>query len=146
MAYSFGKRSKERMEGVLPYLVECAHLTISQSIYDLTIPWMGGVRTSEEQNNIFKEGNSKCDGFDVLSYHQVEATPDDEFGHALDIIPVGPDPYKQTRILNYTGRLMLINWQELVFKYAQDGVDIGVMIWGGTFGASSWDRPHYEIR
>lgn len=145
MAYFWGKTSKRRMEGVNPYLIECAELTIAESIYDLTIPWMGGVRTSEEQNAIFKDGNSKCDGYEVLSYHQIEAA-DNGYGNALDIIPVGKDPYKDTRKLNYIGRLMLINWQELVFKYAQQGIDIGVMIWGGTFGASSWDRPHFEIR
>jgi hypothetical protein len=106
---------------------------------------MGGVRTPEEQNAIFKEGNSKCDGYEVLSYHQIEAASNG-YGNALDLISVGPDPYKNTRVLNYTGRLMLLNWQELIFQNAQKGVDIGVMIWGGTFGASSWDRPHFEIR
>lgn len=145
MAYAWGTTSKKRMEGVNPYLVECANNTIAESIYDLTIPWMGGVRKAKEQNGIYLDGNSKCDGYEVLSYHQIEAA-DNGYGNALDIIPTGPDPYKNTRVLNYTGRLMLINWQELILKYAQEGVDIGVMIWGGTFGASSWDRPHYEIR
>lgn len=146
MGYAWGLKSYERMERVNPYLVECAEIVISESIYDLTIPWMGGVRTASEQNAIFKEGNSKCDGFDVLSYHQVEAATNG-FGNALDIIPSGVDkPYEDTRKLNYVGRAMLTTWQELVFKYAQEGEDIGVMIWGGTFGASSWDRPHFEIR
>jgi hypothetical protein len=145
MGYAWGKTSKKRMEGVYPYLIECANNTIQESIYDLTIPWMGGVRTDKEQNAIFKEGNSKCDGYEVLSYHQVKAS-NTGYGMALDIIPVGPEPYKNTRVLNYTGRLMMINWQELIFKYAQEGIDIGVMIWGGTFGASSWDRPHMEVR
>ena len=139
------------MQGVNPYLIECAEMTIGQSIYDLTIPWMGGTRKAQEQNDLFTGVNnggvstSKCDGFETLSYHQIEAA-DNGFGNALDIIPVGKEPYKETRKLNYIGRLMLLNWQELIFKYAQEGVDIGVMIWGGTFGASSWDRPHYEIR
>lgn len=150
MSYSFGKRSIQRMEGVHPYLVECAKNTISQSIYDLTIPWMGGVRTAQEQNDIHKGihnngvSASKCDGYEVLSYHQIEAS-NTGYGMALDIIPVGSNPYEETRKLNYIGRLMLINWQELIYKYS-DKEDIGVMIWGGTFGASSWDRPHFEIR
>lgn len=145
MGYSWGKKSYQRMQGINPYLLECAELTINESIYDLTIPWMGGVRTAQEQNNIFKEGNSKCDGFEVLSYHQIEAAHNG-YGNALDIIPTGSDPYKQTRKLNYIGRLMLLNWQELILKYAQENKDIGVMIWGGTFGSTSWDRPHFEIR
>jgi hypothetical protein len=148
MSYAWGKTSKKRMEGVLPYLVECANNTIAESIYDLTIPWMGGVRKAVEQNNIFKEGNSKCDGYEVLSYHQIEAS-DTGYGMALDIRPVGWDKMSEkdlNRRGNYIGRLMMINWQELVFKYAQEGIDIGVMIWGGTFGSTSWDRPHFEIR
>ena len=148
MSYKWGTRSKRRMEGVNPYLIECAEMTIAESKYDLTIPWHGGVRTPEEQNEAFRDKASKCDGFKVLSYHQVEAA-DNCYGNALDILPSLPreqDPYKDTRKLNYVGRLMLLNWQELIFKYAQEGIDIGVMIWGGTFGATSWDRPHFEIR
>jgi peptidoglycan L-alanyl-D-glutamate endopeptidase CwlK len=145
MSFFWGKKSLERMQGVNPYLVECANLAIASSIYDFSVPWMGGVRTAQEQNAIFKEGNSKCDGFDVLSFHQVEAS-DNCYGNALDVIPVADKPYEDLRKLNYFGRLMLTTWQELIFKYAQDGVDIGVMVWGGTFGASSWDRPHFEIR
>jgi peptidoglycan LD-endopeptidase CwlK len=145
MAYAFGNTSLKRLEGVNPYLIECAQMTILESRFDLAIPWMGGVRTREEQNAIFKEGNSKCDGYKVLSYHQIEAA-DNGYGNALDIIPAGPDPYNDFAKLNATGRLMLINWQELIFKYAREGVDIGVMIWGGTFGSTSWDRPHFEVR
>lgn len=147
--YYWGKRSLQRQEGVYPYLVECAAMTISDSRYDLTIPWRGGVRLAEEQNEIFKRGASKCDGYEVLSYHQPEATPENEFGMALDIRPSGwrkMDKATLNRRANYIGRLMLTNWQELVYKYAQEGIDIGVMIWGGTFGANSWDRPHFEIR
>lgn len=146
--YAWGNSSLHRMKGVNPYLIECATNTISESEFDLTIPWMGGVRTSEEQNKIFKEGNSKCDGYDVLSYHQIEAS-DNGYGNALDIRPVGwdkMDAHTLNRRGNYIARLMLINWQELIFKYAQESKDIGVMIWGGTFGASGWDKPHFEIR
>jgi len=140
MSYIWGKRSYQRMEGVNPYLVECAEMTICESKYDLTIPYRGGVRTANQQNGLFKDNTSKCDGFEILSYHQIEAG-DNGYGNALDIIPTGEDPYQQTRKLNYIGRLMLLNWQELIFKYAQEDIDIGVMIWGGTFGASSWGPP-----
>ena len=57
--FQFGKRSLERMEGVNAMLIKCAKIALSKSRYDMTIPWMGGVRTAEEQNAIFKEGNSK---------------------------------------------------------------------------------------
>ena len=148
MGYDWGLRSKNRMKKVNPYLIECANLTIQQSIYDLTIPWMGGVRTAQDQNEIFKKGNSKCDGYDVLSYHQIEAS-NNGYGNALDIRPVGWNQMSAQDLYSraiYIGRLMMINWQELIFINAQNCIDIGVMIWGGTFGSTSWDRPHFEIR
>jgi hypothetical protein len=116
--------------------------------FDLTVPWLGGGRTTKDQKDCFNRGASKCDGYKVLSYHQKEASTTG-FYMALDLLPVvakGVDPYKEHRKLNLVGRLMLTNWQELIAENAQEGVDIGVMIWGGTFGASSWDRPHFEIR
>lgn len=134
-----------RLQGVNPVLIQCAERALADSIYDMTIPWMGGVRTPEQQNEIFKAGNSKCDGYDILSYHQIEAA-NNGYGNAVDVIPMGPDPYKNIRQLNYFGRLMLTTWQELIFEYALEGEDIGIMIWGGTFGATSWDRPHFEVR
>lgn len=145
MEFYWGDLSIARMDRVYPYLVECATLTLKNSKYDLTIPWMGGVRTAEQQNKLFQDGNSKCDGYNDLSYHQI--WDGNKYGMAIDIIPVGKDPYKDTRKLNYIGNLMLINWQELIAKYMkEEGKDIGVMRWGGTFGSTSWDRPHFEIR
>ena len=44
--------------------------------------------------------------------------------------------------MNYFARMMYINWQEMI----EDGEADGVMIWGGTFGETGWDKPHYEIR
>ena len=80
MSFKWGNRSLERMEGVNEFLVECATEALRISKHDMTIPWMGGIRTAEEQNKIFKEGNSKMDGYEKKSYHQS--------GNALDITPV----------------------------------------------------------
>jgi len=128
------------MKGVNPQLIECANRSLEESSYDMTIPWMGGVREPEEQHAIFKEGNSKCDGYRLLSYHQKEAS-DNGYGNALDAIPVDGG-YNNTRAMNHFARIMLINWQEMI----AEGTAEGVMIWGGTFGESGWDKPHYEIR
>jgi len=153
MSY-WGRTSLKRQEGVYPYLVECAALTVEDcnEVYgfDLTIPWLGGVRTAIQQNDAYKRKASKCDGYQKLSYHQIEATPQNPFGMALDIRPVGwlnMDKKQLDKKANLIGRLMLINWQRLVLKYAlEEEIDIGVMVWGGTFGATSWDRPHFEVR
>lgn len=144
--FKFGRSSLRRIKGVNPNLVKCAIRTLAKSRYDMTIPWMGGVRTPEEQNKIFQDGNSKCDGYNILSYHQIEAS-NNGYGNAIDIIPYIPnmsisDLYKEHGIMNYFARMMMIEWQEMIYE---DQVE-GVMIWGGTFGKTSWDRPHYELR
>ena len=131
--YKFGERSYRRIEGVNQDLVNCAEIALSKSRYDMMIPWMGGVRTPEEQNAIFLDGNSKCDGYKIKSYHQS--------GNAIDLIPVDKK-YKNTRGLNHFANLMLITWQELLIK----GDAKGLMTWGGTFGSQGWDKPHFEIK
>lgn len=133
MTYKWGAGSINRMEGVDLMLVECATRALAKSRYDMTIPWMGGLRTDREQHDIFKEGNSKCDGFKIKSYHQS--------GNAIDVIPVNKG-YKGIREMNYFANLMLKEWQSMLLKGEVDKL----MTWGGTFGANSWDRPHYEIR
>lgn len=131
--YKWGAGSISRMEGVNPQLVECATRALAKSKHDMTIPWMGGIRTDREQHDIFKEGNSKCDGYKIKSYHQS--------GNALDVIPVDKG-YKNTRAMNYFANLMLVTWQEMLIE----GSAKGLMTWGGTFGSQGWDKPHYEIR
>lgn len=131
--YLFGKTSKRRQEGVNKYLVLCSEIALSKSKYDMTIPWMGGVRTDKDQNDIFKNGNSKCDGYDIKSYHQS--------GNAIDVIPV-IGKYKNLRASNYFANLMLYTWQELLIE----GKVKGIMTWGGTFGAKGWDKWHFEIK
>ena len=73
--FKFGTTSRKRMQGVDPLLIECAERALALSKYDMTIPWMGGIRTAEEQNAIFKDGNSKCDGYEKKSYHQSDFYP-----------------------------------------------------------------------
>ncbi len=133
--YKFGRGSLKRAEGVNPDLIECAKRALSRSKYDMTIPWMGGVRSAEDQHKIYLDGNSKCDGYENLSYHQT--------GNAIDVIPVGniEAAYKNTRALNYFARLMLEEWQDMLTY----GEATGIMVWGGTFGSTGWDKPHFEV-
>lgn len=133
MSYKFGSKSLRFTEGVDATLMLCAIRALAKSKYDMTIPWMGGLRTDREQNDIYKEGNSKCDGYKIKSYHQS--------GNAIDIIPVDKG-YKNTRGMNHFANLMLKEWQQMILE----GFTTKVMTWGGTFGAQGWDKPHYEIR
>lgn len=131
--YEWGQTSLNRMKGVNELLTICVTRALSKSKYDMFIPWMGGVRTREEQHSIFLEGNSKCDGYKIESYHQS--------GNALDAVPV-IGKYKNLRASNHFANLMLIEWQLMI----GEGLTKMVMTWGGTFGENGWDKWHFEIK
>ena len=131
--FKWGIKSKERMIGVDEFLIECATRALAKSNYDMTIPWMGGVRTAKEQNALFVDGNTKADGYARKSYHQS--------GMALDVVPVDGN-YTNTKAFNHFAKLMFSTWQVMIYnKEAR-----GLLYWGGHFGKNGWDKPHYEIR
>lgn len=139
--FKFGTRSHRRMQGVDPLLTGCAMNALAKSKYDMTIPWMGGVRTPEQQKEIFERGASKCDGVKVLSYHQT--------GLALDVEPVGYNKEQTNKsylpkVRNHFAQLMFNEFGKL----KADGViprDV-YLHWGGLWGASGWDPQHFELR
>jgi len=133
MGYSFGKKSLERMEGVNSDLIKVVKkaLEISEKRgkrgVDFIIPPYGGLRTAEEQNELYKKGRSKLDGFKKESYHQS--------GNALDVVP-------------YVDGAPSWDYDELM-KVAvcmlQAANDLGIHItWGGSW-TNGWDAPHYQV-
>ena len=132
--YEFGERSKKYAIGVDYDLFECAQRALAKSRYDMTIPYLGGLRTAEEQASCYPHA-SKCDGYEIKSYHQS--------GYAIDIIPVHKG-YKNTRALNYFANLMLVEWQIMLVEGCME--ENRTLSWGGTFGSQGWDKPHYELR
>ena len=141
MTFQFGTRSLRRMQGVHPLLTYCATVALERSRYDMTIPWMGGVRSAEDQNALFKSGTSKADGVNDLSEHQK--------GLALDIEPVGynikkPDQKYLAAARNHFAQHMFDVFGEMK---ARGEVPAGVHIhWGGLWGSTGWDKPHYELK
>jgi peptidoglycan LD-endopeptidase CwlK len=140
--FSWGNKSKERMEGVNPLLIECATRALAMSKHDMTIPGMGGVRTAEEQNAIFKEGNSQKDGFKKKSYHQS--------GNAIDIIPV-QGGYTNDKAFRHFAACMFHSWQMMIF-YGHDDPGMKELVpdglcleWGGHW-SNFIDTPHWQIR
>lgn len=77
--FEFGDTSLRRLKYVDDRLIELLNTAIKVSTIDMTIPWMGGKRSAEEQNKLFKDGVSRCDGYDKKSYHQS--------GLAVDVAP-----------------------------------------------------------
>ena len=126
--FKFGERSQRRYKGVNPLLIQCASNALALSFDDMTIPWMGGLRTSEDQNAIFKTGNSRCDGYKKKSYHQS--------GNAIDIIPV-LGGYENLEAFERFAVLMKSEWVKL-----NTGMEL---TWGGDW-KNFVDRPHWQIK
>jgi peptidoglycan L-alanyl-D-glutamate endopeptidase CwlK len=79
MEYTLSNLSRSRLEGVDNKLKTLVDLAIYRTPVDFGIAWMGGKRTAEEQNRLFKKGVSKKDGYNKKSKHQG--------GKAVDILP-----------------------------------------------------------
>ena len=82
--FNWGKTSLKRMEGIDERLIRVLFRAIriaskKKDGIDMTIPQFGGLRTADQQNKLFENGFSKCDGYDKKSYHQS--------GRAVDVIP-----------------------------------------------------------
>ncbi|MTI13376.1 M15 family metallopeptidase [Sansalvadorimonas verongulae] len=139
--YKWGARSLRRMQGVNHLLTECATRALAKSRYDMTIPWMGGVRSAEEQKNIFDQGASKADGTNNLSYHQS--------GNALDVEPVGynREQASNTFLPKARNQFAQLMFNEFSRMKARGEIPENVYLhWGGLWGASGWDPQHFELR
>ena len=153
MAYRFGRNSILRMQGVDEILTRTAIVALSFSDVDMSIPWRGGVRTAEEQKELFDDGASRCDGYVKKSYHQS--------GRALDIVPYkdGKIDYKATAEFERFAKIM---FAAFAFLQAIDAIPDDVYLhWGGFWSAKDdnndgylhtlddefgWDCPHWELR
>lgn len=127
MSYSFSSKSKNIIDGVNNQLQAVCHRAIEISSIDFGIPSSGGMRTAQEQNRLFTNGKSKCDGYDLLSYHQS--------GNAIDVYAYvdGKASWKVEH-LNIVALAVLAAASELGVK----------LKWGGHF-KGGWDKPHFEL-
>lgn len=134
--HKWGNTSKKRMEGVNPILIEFANRLLHDSPLDLSIPWRGGLRTAEQQREIYDRGASKCDGTHKKSYHQS--------GNAIDICIYSKTiegMYDRDR-LEVIGDIGLLVWSEMEYDGVTDGYEL---TWGGNF-RSFYDPVHWEIK
>lgn len=68
--FRFSERSKGLLSGIDSRLADLMEDALAVSPIDFGIPNHGGIRTAEEQAELFKAGKSKCDGCIKLSKHQ----------------------------------------------------------------------------
>ncbi len=131
--YTFGTKSIERMDGVDQALIDVAVRALEISSkriggIDFTIPKYGGVRTAQEQRELYDKKRSKADGTKKKSYHQS--------GKALDVIA-------------YVDGSASYNDEDL-YKVAvcmlQAAIELNVKLeWGGNWRTFK-DLPHYQIK
>lgn len=147
--YKFSKKSLKALSGVDCRLQSLMYATLSSSPYDFGIPSTGGLRTSEEQNDLYKKGWSTKDGYNKKSYHQsglaVDVALYDEHGLCYKCI----DKYEEIA--------------DIVISKFKELRDIGVfpfdsyIRWGGDWNRNGvrvdndpnehfLDLPHFELR
>jgi len=144
MCFTFSKSSVKNMQGVHPDLIRLYMESIKVSPIDFGVPSSGGLRTQGEQNLLFQNGKSKCDGFNDKSNHQAK---DDGLGYALDFYAYvdGKASWNNVHLSIIAGVIMA------TAKRLKKEGKISIKIkWGGTFGDNKikyngWDMPHFEV-
>lgn len=125
--FKFGSRSLSILEEVHSDIQRVAHRAIQITPIDFGIPSTGGLRTAEVQNELFRNGKSKLDGYKKKSYHQS--------GRALDFYAY------------VDGKA---SWDELhlamvATAFLQAASELGVKLeWGGLW-RSFKDMPHVQL-
>lgn len=121
MTFSFGTKSKERLQGVHPDLVKVLEEAIKESPLDFSITQ--GLRTKEQQKALFDAGKSQT----MNSRHLT--------GKAVDIAVIRDGE---------------VTWDAKYYQIAADHIK-GVaakldipLTWGGDW-VSFKDGPHFEL-
>ena len=119
--FHFSTKSKNILNSVNPKLQKLFNEVIKY--YDISI--ISGFRTVEEQQELFKQNRSKCDGINKISKHQTR--------NAVDIVPYP------------------INWEDINKFHEVAGCiktianQQGLKIIWGVDWKSFKDFPHWEI-
>lgn len=140
--YVLSTASKKHREGIDPRLIEISDLAITISVIDFGHPSTGGLRTDEEQYQLYLGQKSSCDGYKRRGRHQAAA---DGYGKALDFYAyVGDTSYEHPHLAMVAA------------AFLQAASTLGYKIkWGGLWKADSseiingipygWDMPHIEL-
>lgn len=125
--WALSNSSLKNREGVDGRLILINDLALSISPIDFGIPSMGGLRTAEQQQQLFIDGKSNCDGYENVSLHQK--------GLALDFYA-----YKDGKA----------SWDELdlalvAAAHLQAATMLNIRLeWGGLWHSFK-DYPHIQL-
>ena len=123
------RRSKKRLKGINKLLYKIAVNGVKDCPIDFGIPLTGGLRTADDQNKLYRQKVSKCDGYKRKSYHQT--------GNAFDIYAYvdGKASWKHSHYKVISKYLIDFALREYCVQ----------LEWGGNF--RNWkDLPHFYIK
>ena len=145
--YSFGRKSKERLETCHQDIQAILKEVIKY--YDFSV--LEGIRSDERQLQLFADGKSQLDGIIKRSKHQDSG---DGVSMAVDIMPYkkGFNPFQSEngpKSFYYLAGLIQSTAQQL---YKQ-GTITHVIRWGGNWDSDMdffddsnfFDLPHFEL-
>lgn len=127
MSFKFSAASANRLQTVDVRLQAIANYALEISKVDFGIPVSGGIRTAEEQNELYHVGQSQLDGYNKKSFHQT--------GMALDVYAfVNGRASWGKEHLAMVAAAMLQSASELGYK----------LEWGGLW-RNFEDYPHFQL-
>lgn len=136
MSYKLSDRSKERLKGVNPVLIQIIETALADSPIDFGIPPDGGLRTAARQKELYAQGRTKpgavitqVDGVNRKSVHQS--------GNAFDIYAYvdGAASWKHEHYEPIARHLQKVAKEQF-------GVELE---WGGDWTKFK-DLPHFQIK
>lgn len=149
--YKLSERSLNRLQGVHPFLLETIKHGITNAPFDFGIPQYGGLRTSQDQKDLYAIGRTVdvgtrkpvtyADGVEKVSNHQMRK---DGFGWAFDIYIFhnGKASWNVDRLEAVARHL--IKWSETLSRENEEFADF-YLTWGGDWSRFK-DYPHFEMK
>tara|TARA_R110000744_G_scaffold182807_1_gene302113 strand:- start:356 stop:775 length:420 start_codon:yes stop_codon:yes gene_type:complete len=138
MEFKLSRNSKKNIKDIDKRLIKLVTRVLKKSEIDFGIPGYGGMRTAQEQNNLFHKRPSvtQIDGFKRTSYHQTGKAFDifvyDEHGACWDCIE------KYVSLSNLFKEEFLIMQNENIFEEEEK------LQWGGDWTRFK-DLPHFQL-
>lgn len=128
------KRTINNLSGVHHKLVALVAYALAISEQDFFVN--EGLRTAEKQNEYFKNGTSKIDGYTKLGKHQDDPNTIDIDGRAVDVYYVG---WKNTDSANDP------RWNKIYDAFNTAAKNLNIKINFGADWKKFVDKPHIEL-
>lgn len=132
--FTFGGRSRDNLSSIKFTMKKVCILALRYSTVDFTV--IDGMRTTEEQQKLFKAGATELDGVHKKSAHQS--------GEAVDIIPVVPG----RNVWDVEDPVVAAAWLEVGRAMLRAGMKCNENIeWGIAYDIGGGrDYPHFQIK